>query len=71
MFIHFYSVYVGHFLNTSVVFGPFWRPLWFSALDSRLVCLMVAPALIAVMAYIQFRYENKVTKKKLLIADMS
>jgi len=29
----------------SCIFGPFWRPLWPSALGSRLVCLMVMPAL--------------------------
>jgi len=37
MFIHFYLVYVRHFLDHIIVFvGPFWRPLWPSALDSRL-----------------------------------
>jgi len=45
MFIHFYLVYVRHFLNTILFFGPFWRPLWLSALGSHLVCLMIAPAL--------------------------
>ena len=44
MFILFYLVYVGHFLNTIVFFGSFWRPLWLSALGSRLVRLMIAPA---------------------------
>jgi len=44
MFIQFYLVYVGHFLNTTAFFGPFWRPLWLSTLDSRLVRPMVAPA---------------------------
>jgi len=37
--------YVRHFLNTIVFFGPFWRPLWPSALSSRLVRPMVAPTL--------------------------
>jgi len=46
MFIHFYVVHVGHFLNTNVLFGPFWRPLCLSALGSRLVRLMVAPTLV-------------------------
>jgi len=27
IFIHFYLVYVGHFLNTIVLFGRLWRPL--------------------------------------------
>ena len=45
MFIHFYLLYVAHFLNTILFFGPIWRPLWFSALGSRLIRLMVAPAL--------------------------
>jgi len=46
-FIHFHHVhsvflvYVRHFLNHTIVF---WRPLWPSALGSRLVRLMVAPA---------------------------
>ena len=38
-----YLAYVRHFLNHVVIFfGPFLRPLWPSALGSRLVCLMVA-----------------------------
>jgi len=41
MFIHFYVVYVGHFMNTFVFFGLF----WLSAQGSRLVRLLVAPAL--------------------------
>jgi len=48
MLIHFYLVlcsYVRHFLKHNIVFfGPFWRPLWLSALGSRLVRLMVATA---------------------------
>jgi len=39
-----YLVYIGYFLNTMVFFGPFWRPLWLSALGSRIVRLMVALA---------------------------
>jgi len=45
MFIQFYLVYVRHFLNTILFFGPFWRLLWLSALGSRLARLMVTPAL--------------------------
>jgi len=45
MFIQFYLMYVRHFPNTIVFFGPFWRPLWLSALGSRLLRLMVTPAL--------------------------
>jgi len=45
VFIHVFLVYVGHFLNTIVFFGPFWRLLWLSAIGSHLVRLMVAPAL--------------------------
>jgi len=43
MVIHFYLVYVRHFLNTFLYFVPFWRRLWLRALSSRLVRLMVAP----------------------------
>jgi len=45
MFIHFYLVYVRHFLNHTIIFfRPFWRPLWLSVLSSRR--LIVAPALV-------------------------
>ena len=42
-----FLVYVRHFLNHVVIliFKPFWRPLWSSALGSRLVRLMVGPPL--------------------------
>jgi len=41
-----FLVYLRHFLNHVIIFfGPFRRPLWPSALGSRLVRLMVAPAL--------------------------
>jgi len=45
MLIHFYLVYVRHFLNTILFFGPFWCPFLLRALGSRLVRLMVALAL--------------------------
>jgi len=46
MYIHFYFVYVRRFLNQTVAFfGLFWHPLWSSTLGSRLVRLMVPPAL--------------------------
>jgi len=45
MFIHFHLVYVRPFLNTILFFGPFWLPLWLIALGSRLLRLIVAPAL--------------------------
>ena len=44
MFIHFYWVYLRHFLNHPAVFLVlFWNPLWPSVLGSRLVRRMVAP----------------------------
>ena len=44
MFIHFYLVYVCHFLNTIVFFGHFWRPLWLSTKKMNLsICLKSSP----------------------------
>jgi len=45
MFIHFYLVYVRHFLNAILLFRHYWRPLLLSVLGSRLVRLMAVPAL--------------------------
>jgi len=47
MFIRFYLVHIGHFLNTIVFFGSLWHPFWLSAIGSRLARLMLAPALTA------------------------
>jgi len=54
MFVHFYLAYVRQFLNTFLFVGPFWRPLRLSVLGSRLVRLMVVPALLIRQKYLSF-----------------
>jgi len=58
-FIHFHRVHylflvhVRHFLSHLVIiFGPFWRPFWSSALGNR---LMVTPALTAMILTLEFK----------------
>jgi len=67
--IHFDLVYVGHFLNTIVFFGPFCRPLWLSAVDSRLARLMVAPALAVFVPVLSPQREIKLAQKSVCFTN--